>query len=688
MTPIKPVSKTETKNFGQEPVNEFWLEIPASASSGSQDKKYLDHLKNVLDSVKDGVICVFSEELSSKPLCEALASARDNGSRIYILTNDYHSEMKNLEGCLIRYGGNKKLGSFILINPNPIDPNINKPTGCLFTGRLSEGSINLPANLLLDLDNTQVSTLFRYFCYQFWDKNLVKKERIGNEDRDVGAAPLDIYPPVEDSCDFEYLKSVWNKEMDNAIITTSLLTENSYLKFSNFKNSTILSFFSGIDNNLVRSLKQNNNEIFAYDDVTLINSLKSPDGIWLVPKTDSAREEEVYALKLNPNQANDLDKHITALSQRKARYQYVANDIRGNLSGKTIFSLGGSVSQKFKINAESRITVQPAPPSKLLPKEEFENLKPAFTDDDRSVSITYEWTNIPFTLPSRNEHPHYKNWENEEKKITAYIVKIQNNISDIENSGNKLSKLLDRLFLGKKQLFSEYKNKLDELKGIKYSTLKNPELQEKIKQINEIRVSVEKESSELSEENRKAKIKEDIDAKETRKKDLEEKLVNQEKELKETEEKIKTLSDDLKELEKQSKEKTEEIKNANKEMEDKKVAKKRIEGDIDKLRNQIKTVTNEISNLNTQLKKPTKEEKNEGSSLTNILKGGGKPQNQSGLVKELAVPQFPHLPHTGELFQHNGQNYLAITYWEDYDKGKSEAKRLDAKLCAKGENNG
>jgi len=148
------------------------------------------------------------------------------------------------------------------------------------------------------------------------------------------------------------------------------------------------------------------------------------------------------------------------------------------------------------------------------------------------------------------------------------------------------------------------------------------------------------------------------------------------------------LSDDLKELEKQSKEKTEEIKNANKEMEDKKVAKNGIESDIDKLRNQIKTVTNEISNLNTQLKKPTKEEKNEGSSLTNILKGGGKPQNQSGLVKELAVPQFPHLPHTGELFQHNGQNYLAITYWEDYDKGKSEAKRLDAKLCAKGENNG
>jgi hypothetical protein len=687
MTPIKPVSKTETKNYGQEPVNEFWLEIPASASSDSQDKKYLDHIKTVLYSVEDGVICVFSKELSSKPLCkEALANARNKGNRIYILTNDYHSEMKNLEGCLIRYGGNKKLGSFILINPNS-----NEPTGCLFTGRLSEEGIILPANLLLDLDNAQVSTLFRYFCYQFWNK--AEKERIGNEERDTGAAPLDIYPPIEDSCDFEYLKSVWNKETENAMITTSLLNENAYLRYSNFSNSTIISLLSGIDDSLVRSLKQKNNKIYIFDDVTLINSLRSPDGIWLIPKTDSAREEEIYSIKLNSEQAELLNNHIKALSQGKTKYRYFTNEIREKLSGQTIFFLGDSVSQKFKINAESSITVQPNPPSELLPKEDFENRKPAFTDDGRSVSITYEWTNIPFTLPSGSKkHQLYKDWENAENDITAYIVKIQKNISDIENSGNKLSKLLYHLFLGKKQLFSEYKNKLDELKGIKYSTLKSPELRGKIDQIDEIRISVEKDTSEISEENRKAGIKEQIGAKEDEKKKREDGLKEKETELKETEEKIKTLSDGLKELEKQPKEKTEEkeIKNANKEIEDKKVKKKKIEDDIDKLKNQIKNVTNEISDLNAQLKKPVKEEKSEGSTLLYVL-GGGKTPSQSGQVKELSDSeflQFLRLPHTGELFQHNGQDYLAITNWEEYDEGKKEAERLNAKLCAKGENNG
>jgi hypothetical protein len=70
------------------------------------------------------------------------------------------------------------------------------------------------------------------------------------------------------------------------------------------------------------------------------------------------------------------------------------------------------------------------------------------------------------------------------------------------------------------------------------------------------------------------------------------------------------------------------------------------------------------------------------------LNATGKPQNQHGKENKLPVPVFPHIPGTGELYQHNGQSYLAIKHWEEYDQGKQEAKRLNAKLCAKGENNG
>ena len=742
MTPIESVSKTETKNFGQVPVNEFWLEISTGASSGSQEKKYLDHIKSVLDSVKNGVICVFSEELSSKSLCEALANACDNGNRIYILTNDYHSEMTNLEGCLIRYGGNKRLGSFILINPNPIDPNINSPTGCLFTGRFSEGSINLSANLLLDLDNAQVSTLYRYFCYQFWKK--AEKERIGNEERDVGDAPLDIYPPVEDTCDFQYLKTVWDKKTDNALVTTSLLSENAYLKFSSFSNSIVLSLFSGIDDSLVRSLKQKNNKIYTYEDAALINSLKSNDGIWLVPKTDSASEEEVYAIKLDSEQANVLDKHISALSQEKTQYQYFANDIRGNLSGKTIFPLGGSVSQKFTINAEGRPPRQSVTSPALLPKEEFENLNPDFADDGRSVSITYEWENIPFPLPKGSvKHQLYKDWENAEKAIINYSDDILNDISENEKKEGKILGRIKHFFLGKQQKFSEYRKELENLTTIKYSSVEKTELEERIKQINEIRKLVDKDSSEIEEENRKAEIEEKIESKQKEIKKCEDECNEKERELQEKQKDIETksalkevlqkelidlnsekksieteiasLQDKIKNItdnERESREaeladkqknlqekeniinsKVAELEELRKQSGDLKIAKNKITNERDDKNNKIKRFNNEINSFKDQLKTPVKVKQKDKTVLKNMEKGGGKTPTPSGQVKELAVPQFPHLPHTGELFQHNGQAYLAITHWEEYDEGKKETERLkaaglDIKLCAKGENNG
>jgi hypothetical protein len=656
--------------------------------------------------------------------------ARDNGSRIYILTNTYQQKIKNLEGCLIRYGGNKRLGSFILINPNSDDP-----IGCLFSRLLSEGSVNLPVNLLLDLDNTQVSTLFRYFCYQFWNK--AEKEYIDKES-DTGTAPIDIYPPSEDTCDFQYLKTVWDKKTDNALITTSLLSENSYLKFSNFKNSTILSLFSGIDNNLVRSLKQNNNEIFAYNDAALINFLKSPDGIWLVPKTDSAREEEVYAIELNSEQANVLDKHIAAFLQGKVRYQYFANETRENLSGKTIFPLGGSISQKFKINAESRITVQPAPPSELLPREDFENLKPVFADDSRSVSITYAWANIPYTLPSDSKkHQLYEDWKKEKEGIIRYTDGILSDISENEKREGKILGRIKHFFLGKQQKFSEYRGELENLKKIKYEAREKVALGGYISRTNGIRKHDDKDSSEIEEENRKAEIEEKIESKQKEIKKCEDERDEKERELQEKQKDIETqsilqealqkelngLNSEKKQLEgeiallqakikniadnekksfeseladkQKSLQEKENIitiqsdkqKELKKPLEDLKIARSRITNERDDKNDKIKRLNNEIKTHEGQLKSPVKAKQNDKSALSN-LKGGGKTSNQSGQVKELAVPQFPHIPHTGELFQHNGQNYLAITDWDDYDKGKAEAKRLDAKLCAKGENHG
>jgi hypothetical protein len=834
MTPIKSVSKTETKDFGQEPVNEFWLEIPAGTPSSYQDKNYMTQIKNLLDSgTKDGVICVLSEKLSSNPLCESLAMARDNGCRIYILANAYHSEMKNLEGCLIRYGGNKRLGSFILINPNS-----NDPAGCLFSGPFSDESINLPANLLLDLDNTQVSTLFRYFCYQFWNK--AEKERIGNKERDTDAAPLDIYPPVGDYCDFQHLKTVWDKKTDNALITTSLLTANSFLKFSNFSNSTILSLFLGIDNNLVRSLKQNNNEIYAYNDSVFINTLKISDDVWLVPKTDTVREEEVYAIKLNSEQANVLDKHIFALSQEKAKYQYFANNKREKLSEQTIIYLDSS--KEITINAQSTINLWEISFSELLSKENFENFKPDFADDGKSISIIYEWTNIPYTLPSGSKkHQLYEDWKKAEEVIDKYIDSILNDISENERKEGKFSKLKKFFFPKEKNYNSEYQGELESLKPTKakYRFEEKAALEKYIKRINEICSLVNKDSSEIEtkieEANRKAEIEEKQEEikkceseRDDKKRELQEKQkeietktalqealqkevdgLNSEKkvfsdEIASLQAKIKNTADnerkpleiELAEKQKSLQDKENDIKiqsgrqnELKKQLENLKVAEDKITNERDKKNKEIKELNNNINFLNGQLTSSVKANQNDkfsvqeeaksnmdqgfidilkelvekqgNAALTDakkckafladltmkdykkesdwillavevgmakvideaedlaackkaqirdleekkglnqavaadivnvlalVLRGGTTVTASPFAEKDaLVVQELPHLPHVGELYKNDNETYLAITYWEEYDRGKEDAERLKAKLCAKEENNG
>jgi septal ring factor EnvC (AmiA/AmiB activator) len=170
-------------------------------------------------------------------------------------------------------------------------------------------------------------------------------------------------------------------------------------------------------------------------------------------------------------------------------------------------------------------------------------------------------------------------------------------------------------------------------------------------------------------------------------------LADKKKKLNEAEEAVKKQSASLEELKKQATKRNDENEEKNKEetkkLKDLNVAKNRISNEIISLETQIKKLTSEITSLSEDLKNPAKWAPNqEKGSVLSGLSGGGKKTNQSGQTGELDVPHFPRLPLTGSLYTHNGQDYLAIVYWEDYNKGKEEAERLKAKLCAKGEKNG
>jgi len=277
-------------------------------------------------------------------------------------------------------------------------------------------------------------------------------------------------------------------------------------------------------------------------------------------------------------------------------------------------------------------------------------------------------------------------WRKEEKTINDYIDRIRENFFEENEKGwNKLPKLVGRFILTKQQKFSEYRDDLDKLQKIKYGYINKAELKEKIQQINKIRSAVEKDSSEIHEETRKADLQEKIEENKKKKEELEAELGGKRQILQKTEETIKIQFDSLKKLEKKGEEK--EKNEARKKTEGLNTALNKIQNEISSLENQIKKFTAEEKELTEQLKKPVKEPPKRESVLS-VLRGGGKKPSQPEQENELPVPQLRPLPSVGDLYIHNERDYLAISNWEDYDDGKSEAERLRAKLCAKGENNG
>jgi hypothetical protein len=59
------------------------------------------------------------------------------------------------------------------------------------------------------------------------------------------------------------------------------------------------------------------------------------------------------------------------------------------------------------------------------------------------------------------------------------------------------------------------------------------------------------------------------------------------------------------------------------------------------------------------------------SVLAGMKKSGKKTApNRTDSPQALSVPELARLPAKGELYQHKGQDYLAIEYWEDYNERK------------------
>lgn len=160
---------------------------------------------------------------------------------------------------------------------------------------------------------------------------------------------------------------------------------------------------------------------------------------------------------------------------------------------------------------------------------------------------------------------------------------------------------------------------------------------------------------EIDNENKKARIEEEID-------ELKAKLDDKKKELSAKEEEIQSKKSNNDDDTFISKAETE---------------KKSIEKELKNLENQINSKRKEMEKTNTE------QQSSDGSSLEVFNTKGNKKNTKPATSKQqFEIRKLPQLPQVGKLFTSGGHSYLAIEFWEDYELGEIEAERLKAKLCA------
>lgn len=689
---IQSISKTKTLDYSKLNTNYFWKKRKTNKSNFSTNNAA--QIIHVLQTQKDSLICIQTEVLTDTKLIEVLFEAAKS-NRIYLLLNEKNEAISKLNSaCLIRFEINN-IGSSMLINPNT-----NDTKGFIFNGQLTEQSFAYPQNLLVDLDKEQVKTLFQHFCYHFW--NTAKQEILGKTVEKVVSPPIDIYPCTQNFCDTDFVQTKLKESVNNSKISISAIRNGGLLEMAKVKNSQIITCLTQNNSELLKEMKANGNEIFALTPANPFHLI----GDWFIPKITILNDAIFYALPLNKTQKEKIDTHF-AMLQEAATYEYFNQKSRKDLLDET-FCFTEKTNEEITITSHSTIQAANCSADELLPKEDFDKQESIFYDNGKSLSITFTWENEPYFAPKHaKKHKIYKDWDDFEKKIAAFIDKIEAKIAEGEKSESSISTALKSFFLGKKTFFSNLKSELDALKNKPFSHLAQTEMKQIIAKLNEVYEKIVAEIGEIEVEDKKAKIAEEIEKLMKEKKEKEKLLLEYETKLSEKEEekakketvfyqKYHTNESNFSKFKSELEQKAGKNNKAKNPQEaataqaildewrdlQNAIFVDKIKEESVKMKKEIEGIGNNISRKEKERNgiKPT-EKKEEESSLSLVTEKNKGQKIATTNENSLQNPNLQPLPQVGELYEVGNQNYLAIEYWEEYDLGKNEAKRLNAKLC-------
>jgi hypothetical protein len=704
-TPIDKVYKTREMRFDDVPVQNFWLKQLSPELVRFPRNDCRSRLEKLVSAAEKSVICVASEALSDAQVIRLLRQAAERGNRIYLLVNRYDPALEELTGCCLIRTGISNIGSFALACPNTAEA-----SGLLFAGPLTEQALAFDETLLLNLGKAQGAALYRHFCHHFW--HTAKQEILerGGQPIPVCAKPVDVPRNAKDCCDAAHIKEVLGGMTSGMEIFTSAVTSRDYMGFTGLRESRVYTSLTGNNNEHICRIGQAGNSVLAVAGGVHATVIKNADHLYVIPKANVGVDDLFFALDANAKQRLDIERWLLPY-RRGADYSFRASDRRSELAGRTVLRVGEQT--EFQICSETSVSLgEQRPWLDLVSKEKVELREPTkdMTDDGKSVTIQFSWTNVPFCLPQpAQEHKLYQEWRQQESRIQDHLDKLIGLIAAVESRDSTFV-AIKRLLAGNKVLLLQDCDELSDFRKREFSRISKDDLKRIVSRINELGKKLTDSQSDIDEEERKAKIDAEINELE-----LQESARRQEKEAAERQleslekkrtdglrafcekyeipaERMNAFKDDhlQKAGQKNRKANPEEASKAQAVLDELKVAD--CEKDIREAQNRKSDLESEIKRVQQQKaqkeyeKQKSAQKRENKSPLNNMFKHGQKVTISSGNTatkpEALAAPNLEPLPEVGELKTADRKDYLAIRYWEEFEKGQSEATRLRATLCA------
>lgn len=661
---ILPVQKEETVNYGKEKINDFWM-LKDGPITRSTPKQFITQFIKNTDS---GFICIYSEKITDNELINLLFNIAEK-IRVYILVNDYSQELLPIVGkSLIRYSGVKNKGTFILKNPKSDDSE-----GLFFGGQLTSTSLSA-AHFLFETSKNDIKELFRHYCYQFWSN--AKTEIVEDTPQDVHSKPIDVFYDDNkfNGKDYVYgtlFKFVKETERQN-IVGQKIV----YLNQENILPIEIIaSSFKELGDNKIKELLpkteyEEQKPVFKDDGVSKEITYSWRNVPFYLP--ENAKDHNLYT------QWNDekikikskLDSLITKIEESEQKEKTISSRIKRFFLGKkNLFS--NLKEQLLKIKEVDFANLSKNEKDEKINKvneiyREIVKQSKEIDVENKKALIDDEIENLAQELNDKNnfqieiEKKLSEKRKNRESKIYSFCKQYE-----IE-SESKIQEWQDDL---RKQAESIKTHLVQSEKEKKALLEKKSFLEDKLENI-KAKLDMKKNNDEKNmEEKEKVDLQDDFDKKNGQLNDSLEKIGN--------------LSDII-EMKQQDRENIENkinlCKKFQEEIRNENVFIQKVIDEKNKIIKEKERIENSINAKKDEKEKIEKEniEPAEKSSLDVF----SKKKQSNGISGKFDIQNIPQLPQIGKLFSYERNTYLAIEYWEDYNLGKQEAERFNAKLCA------